>query len=65
MKKMAKEEIKALRINLGLTQEQFARLVGCTMAEVGRWERGEHSPKGLYLDALVDLRNELEKRGTK
>ncbi len=36
---MTNEEIKALRKSTGLTQEQFAHLVGVTTHTVSKWEK--------------------------
>lgn len=38
---MTGEEIRAARDTLGLTQRQFAQLLGVTANTVARWERGE------------------------
>ena len=38
---MTGEEVKQLRRQLGLTQEQLAEVVGVTANSVARWERGE------------------------
>jgi transcriptional regulator with XRE-family HTH domain len=50
--------VRRLRSRLGLTQEQYARLLGVTWATVSRWERGQATPdaKGLAkLGRLQDL----------
>lgn len=53
--------IRRLRTRLGLTQEQYARLLGVTWTTVSRWERGQAKPdaKGLAklsrLQELLDL----------
>ncbi len=36
--------IKAIRLALGLTQQKFAVGVGCTQSAVGQFERGNTSP---------------------
>lgn len=45
-------EIKTLRKRLGMTQEEFAKLLGVTANTVARWERGElglsHSTAKLF-----------------
>jgi len=41
------EMIKELRIQLGLTQEQFAARVGVTFSTVNRWEAGRSQPSPL------------------
>jgi len=48
-------EVAAIRAKLGLTQEQFARELGCTSRSVGGWERGEHRPRGLSLVRLAEM----------
>jgi DNA-binding transcriptional regulator YiaG len=49
------ESIRELRRLLGLNQQAFADLIGCTQAAVSRWEDGVRSPKGLYARAVRDL----------
>ena len=41
------DTIKRLRIQLGLTQEQFAAKVGVTFSTVNRWEAGRSRPSPL------------------
>lgn len=38
------DNIKAIRLALGLTQQKFAAGVGCTQSAVGQFERGNTSP---------------------
>ena len=45
---MTKEEIIEIRKSLGITQEQFAALMGCSFTSVNRWEMGHASPSRLY-----------------
>lgn len=52
---MTPEEIKAIRLNLGLTQEQFAHKIGATVASVNRWENGKATPFRLYVQAMKKL----------
>ncbi len=52
---MEPENIRTLRHNLGLTQEEFAHRLGITVATVNRWENGHNSPTRLARKALVDL----------
>jgi transcriptional regulator with XRE-family HTH domain len=49
------EGIKALRLSLGLSQSQFAQLIGCHVRAVSQWERGKRTPTGLYAKALDTL----------
>lgn len=52
---MEPENIRMLRHNLGLTQEEFAHRLGITVATVNRWENGHNSPTRLARKALGDL----------
>ena len=40
------EEIKDVRKRLGLTQKEFAQLIGSSKPTVERWERGNMQVKG-------------------
>lgn len=42
---MTKEEIKGLRIKLGMTQVQFAQALSVSEAAVKTWERGSRAPQ--------------------
>ena len=64
-----KDKVKAVRGELLLTQEQFAKELGCTATTVNRWENGKKPPsfileqafkkfckeKGINLDELRSL----------
>ena len=39
-------DIKALRANLGMTQEQFALLFGISVHTLRCWEQGRRTPEG-------------------
>lgn len=43
---MTKEEIKALRVKLGLTQQEFANRLGLKVDTIRSWEYGYRKPKG-------------------
>ena len=43
---MAKEQIKAIRVSLGMTQEEFAESLGVKQAAVSHWEQGLRRPSG-------------------
>lgn len=60
---MEAENIRTLRQDLGLTQEEFAHRLGITVATVNRWENGHNSPTRLARKALVDLEAERTPRG--
>lgn len=46
------ERIRSKRLELGLTQEQLAFKSGITITTIGKYERNESSPTGLYVNAL-------------
>ena len=51
--------IKRIRLNLGLTQEQFAQKLGVNINTVSTWERGDSTPtRGPILKALLDAEAE-------
>lgn len=50
------EEIYALRQLLGLSQEDFARLIGASRPSVGAWERADRTaPPSRTADLLMKL----------
>jgi DNA-binding transcriptional regulator YiaG len=53
---MSPEEIRALRKKLKMEQKEFAALVGCTLFQISRWERGRVVPSPLAVKALRALR---------
>lgn len=55
---MTPEEIKVLRIKLGLTQEKFASKLGISFSTVNRWENGASKPSGLAIYRMKELEKE-------
>ena len=47
------ENLKALRVSRGFTQEQAAELLGVSKQSVSRWENGVTSPDITLLPALA------------
>lgn len=43
-KKIVGKKIHDIRVNLGLTLEQFGKLVNAKKSDVYRWEKGYHLP---------------------
>lgn len=41
-----KDDVKNIRINLGLTQRNFAMIVGVSYKTVEAWESGKNTPSG-------------------
>jgi len=52
---MKAEEIKALRLRLGLTQTELAAEIGVHRVTVANWETGGKSPLPIVQRALADL----------
>ena len=52
---MKGEEIKALRLRLGLTQTELAAEIGVHQVTVARWETGGITPMPIVQRALADL----------
>ena len=52
---MEASQVKALRSQLGLTQEEFASRLGLATSTVQKWEGATARPRGLSLRALKRL----------
>ena len=52
---MKAEEIKAMRLRLGLTQTELAAEIGVHRVTVANWETGGKSPLPIIQRALADL----------
>lgn len=55
--------IRELRLENGLTQEQFAALVGVTYSSMNRWENGHTKPSPLARQKIEGLLNQMSDRG--
>ena len=56
------QKIKDLRETRGLTQTQFAELVGVSFATVNRWENGQSRPNNLAWKRIVELAESGDER---
>lgn len=45
-------DVSALRLRMGMTQEQFAARFGFSVATLRHWERGDRTPQGAALVLL-------------
>lgn len=43
-KKLVGKRIQAIRLNRGLTLEQFGKLIGASKSSISEWESGKHLP---------------------
>lgn len=50
---MTKEEIKNLRNQLMLNQQEFADVMAVGPGTVSRWERGERRPRAVHLRRMA------------
>lgn len=46
-------KIKDVRLKVCMTQEEFARVLGCHTQTVSKWERGEAKPEE-FQEALIE-----------
>lgn len=49
------EKIKLEREKLGLTQEEFGKLIGISKQSVSSWEKGRNLPDILNIDKIAQL----------
>jgi len=49
------KELRTLRYDLGLTQEQLAAVLGVTLATINRWENSRAKPSPLALSKIDEL----------
>jgi HSP20 family protein len=61
---MKDKDIKKLRLELGLSQERFARLLGVALQTVRRWEEGLTKPLPIINLRLEKLQKKLDKEQT-
>lgn len=59
-KYISAEDIKAVRKKLGLTQKEFAELIGCSKPTIERWESGGTPVKGPVVLLLQLLNKDPE-----
>ena len=48
-------KIRSIRMNLGMTQEEFGNLFNATRSNVSKWERGSSLPNKTRLKAIADI----------
>ena len=52
---MLKDNIKKARLNVGLTQSEFAEKLGVAQAQYARWENGGRNPKDETVEKLAEI----------
>jgi len=58
---MEDKDIKELRLEFGLSQERFARLLGVSLQTVRRWENGLTKPLPIISLKMEELQNQISK----
>ena len=53
---MTPNELKSLRAELGLTQEQMAERIGVTVFAYRKWEQGQRKLRGAALKTVEGMR---------
>lgn len=56
-------QIRKIRQQLGLTQEEFAAKLGVTFPTVSRWENGHRKPSKMALLLLKNLTQQSKNQG--
>ena len=56
------KQVLAIRLEMGLTQEQFAAKLGVSFPTVNRWENKKTKPSPLVIQHLQKLLSSLKKR---
>lgn len=52
MEENVAREIKDLRLDMGISQEEFAHKVGVTLMTVHRWESGKTKPHKIFVTKI-------------
>jgi transcriptional regulator with XRE-family HTH domain len=60
--KIQPDAVSSLRDKLGITQQELAARVGCSLSAVQFWEAGRSSPRGYRLRRLLELCPDEETR---
>lgn len=55
---MTPQEIKEIRLRLGISQQAFSNAVGVTVGTVNRWERGLSKPSPIAFNVIKRLKGE-------
>ena len=59
MFKVTPEDIQKIRLQLQLTQEEFAFKIGVTHSTIHRWEKGKSTPSKLALIRLSEFKQKV------
>lgn len=56
---MTPQAIRAIRVHLDVTQEEFAHILGCSFGAISRWEQGKNVPIKMQRSILEFLSESL------
>lgn len=60
MRKLTAIEIKKIRTELSLTQEEMAHKIGVAYSTIFRWEKGISKPSKLAIIRITELKSEAK-----
>lgn len=55
--KILATRLKELREEKGITQQELAKIIGCSDGAISFWEKNINEPKATYIVALADYFN--------
>lgn len=61
----AAQVVRAIRKELGLTQQEFASRLGVALPTISRWENHVHKPSRLALDKVTSFLRTLGRDGNR
>jgi len=57
---MTGNDTRRIRMQIGMTQEQFAHLLGVSVGSISKWESGKTLPSPLAIDKIKSIMKEKE-----
>ena len=54
------KRLKKLRLKMGLSQVEVAKLINVRRETIGRWERESHVPRNICKSKLVEILNDWD-----
>lgn len=56
-----RDRIKILRLDVGMTQQEFAHRLGVALSTLTKWERGSFNPSKMAQEKICALEVKLKK----
>ncbi|MFQ5637324.1 MAG: helix-turn-helix domain-containing protein [bacterium] len=60
MNRLSPHDIKRIRLNLGLTQEELAHNLGVAVSTVNRWENSKNRPGKMACKLLLNMKSQAD-----